>query len=231
MAEVNGSGNIVARCPDCNGAVSTFEWKRERTEEWGAINAGRVPTSAYRQYRLFRCAGCGRGAIGNVGFNSVSHYPGMDQILYDFYPESGERMVLPAQVPKGIAAEFQEAEKCLENKCYRAAAGLFRSVLDKTLRANGYKSEGNLKSQIDAAAADGVITASRKRRAHEEIRVLGNDVLHDEWISLNAEDVELAHLYSQRLLEDFYDDRTSVEALLTDAGRKFQTTAQKAAST
>lgn len=131
-------------------------------------------------------------------------------------------MVVPAATPAGIAAEFNEAEKCLENQCFRAAAGLFRSVLDKTLRINGYKSAGNLKNQIDAAANDGVITASRKRRAHEEIRVLGNDVLHDEWVPLTAEDVELAHLYSQRILEDFYDDRVSVEELLTEAGRQFE---------
>lgn len=222
MAKINESGNVVARCPNCSGAVSSFEWQRATAGGWGAISVSAANyRESYLEYRLFRCAGCGRGALGLVGYGS-SPYPGSIGRLYDFYPESGERMDIPQQVPAGITAEFREAETCLESKCYRAAAGLFRSVLDKTLRTNGYKSEGSLKAQIDAAAVDGVITASRKRRAHEEIRVLGNDVLHDDWTELTAEDVELAHMYAQRILEDFYDDRSSVEGLLTDAKRKFE---------
>jgi hypothetical protein len=51
---------------------------------------------------------------------------------------------------------------------------MFRSVLDKTLRANGYKEKQGtrLEQEIDAAAADGVITPARQKRAHVEIRVL-----------------------------------------------------------
>jgi hypothetical protein len=98
---------------------------------------------------------------------------------------------------------------------------MFRSVLDKTLRANGYKVRNGttLEQQIDMAGDDGVITAARKRRAHEEIRVLGNDVLHDEWHEIAIEDVEAARHYSQRVLEDFYDDRESVLKLLREVGR------------
>jgi hypothetical protein len=97
---------------------------------------------------------------------------------------------------------------------------MFRSVLDKTMRANGYSGVGNLKQQIDAAASDGVITESRKRRAHDEIRVLGNDVLHDEWQPVAVEEVELAHHYSQRILEDLYDDRATTLTLLRSRNRR-----------
>jgi hypothetical protein len=62
---------------------------------------------------------------------------------------------------------------------------LLRSTLEKTLKANGY-TKGNLKEKIEAAAADGVITAPRERRAHSEVRVLGNDVLHDEYRPVSA---------------------------------------------
>jgi len=140
--------------------------------------------------------------------------------LLDFFPEAKERLPLPAAVPKGIQNEFREAEKCVEHECYRAGAALFRSVLDKTMRANGYKTKGaTLEDQIDKAAADGVITAARKRRAHEEIRVLGNDVLHDEWHAISLDDVEAAHRYVQRILEDLYDNRDSVLKQLRDAKR------------
>lgn len=98
---------------------------------------------------------------------------------------------------------------------------MFRSVLDKTLRANGYKEKKGttLEQQIDMAADDGVITQARRRRAHDEIRVLGNDVLHDEWQQVAEEDVEAARHYAQRILEDFYDDRASVLKQLYGANR------------
>jgi hypothetical protein len=139
--------------------------------------------------------------------------------LEDFYPEVKERLKLPNGVPSGIAAEFREAEQCSDAGCLRAAAALFRSVLDKTMKENGYKAVGSLKSQIDAAASDGVITAARKKKAHDDIRTLGNDVLHDEWEEISSEAVEAAHHYCQRILEDFYDDRPSVTELLISAGR------------
>ncbi len=136
-------------------------------------------------------------------------------------PEAKQRVRLPENVPESIVKEFREAEECLENGTIRAAAGMFRSVLDKTLRANGYKtSRGvSLAQQIDQAAKDGVITAARQRRAHDEIRVLGNDVLHEEWREVPEEDVEAARHYIQRILEDFYDDRESVLTILRAAKR------------
>ena len=108
----------------------------------------------------------------------------------------------------------------MAHHCIRAAAGMFRSVLDKTMRANGYKDgKLNLRDQIEAAAKDGLITEARRRKAHDEIRVLGNDVLHDEWREIPLEDVQAAQHYAQRILEDFYDDREGVLKLLRAAKR------------
>lgn len=98
---------------------------------------------------------------------------------------------------------------------------MFRSVLDKTMRSNGFKVKKGttLEQQIDLAANDGVITQARKRKAHDEVRVLGNDVLHDDWKAIEVDDVEAARHYAQRVLEDFYDDRASVLKQLYDAKR------------
>jgi hypothetical protein len=46
------------------------------------------------------------------------------------------------------------------------------------------------------------------------VRVLGNDVLHDEWREVKEGEFEEAHKYMQRILEDFYDLRPTVEARL-----------------
>ena len=64
-----------------------------------------------------------------------------------------------------------------------------------------------------------MITETRKKRAHENIRVLGNDVLHDEWREVRQDEFEEAWKYSQRILEDFYDDRPTVEERLKGKGR------------
>lgn len=224
MATLNSKeGTIVARCLGCDGAKSSFTW-RSRNGEFGSIEQSskdQYNQSCLVSYRLFRCGGCGIGGIGVVRYYGDPPYPGRRNKLIRFFPESKQHFPLPSSTPKGITAEFREAERCLDNNCYRAASGLFRSVLDKTMRANGYKKSRfySLEKQIDDAAGDGIITEARKKRAHEDIRVLGNDVLHDEWREIKEEDVELAHHYSQRILEDLYDDRESVLTELRAASR------------
>jgi hypothetical protein len=140
-------------------------------------------------------------------------------VLEDFYPVSLDAAPLPKSVPPDIEAEFREAERCAAFDANRAASALFRSVLEKTLKANGYTrtndpSLRDLQKRIDAAAADGVITDARRKRAQDDIRSLGNDVLHDDWREVAAEEVQDSHRYTQRILEDFYDDRPTVESLL-----------------
>lgn len=223
MAVLNSEGNVVESCPDCNGATSTFEWRREHKTPYGIFfTTFRSGTREhYREYRLFRCAGCGRGGLGKIERGVGSEYPTGNPSLIHFFPSGLASLRLPSATPRGILAEFREAETCLKNQCYRAAAGLFRSVLDKVMRANGFKTkaEHSLAAQIDAACADGILTEARKRRAHDEVRVLGNDVLHDDWEEITSEAVELSRHYCQRVLEDFYDDRQSVEKQLVAKGR------------
>lgn len=138
---------------------------------------------------------------------------GNHEILADFFPFSIEALAVPTQVPAGILTEFREAERCASFSAWRAASALLRSTLEKALKANGYI-KGTLEKKIDEAASDGVLTSARKQRAHEDIRVLGNEVVHDDWREVTAEEVDLAHHYAQRILEDFYDDRSAVEKIL-----------------
>ena len=179
-------------------------------------------TEQETQYRLFRCNTCGMGAVAAIRMvRARGQYPGDAANIEWFHPESGERLPLPDAVPRGIAKEFREAEMCAESGCLRAAAAMFRSVLEKTLRANGYDTdaESNLMKKMAAACDDGVITQARKRRADEDVRVLGNDILHDDWHEIALSDVEAAHRYAQRVIEDLYDDREVVLRELAKAGR------------
>ena len=148
----------------------------------------------------------------------------VNAILECFYPVSADHLPLPNDVPPDIEAEFREAELCASFKANRASSALYRSVLEKTLKANGYvkgndSSLTDLYKRIDAAASDGIITDARRKKAHDDIRALGNDVLHDDWRVVTDDEVEDAHHYTQRILEDLYADRPTVEAILISKGK------------
>lgn len=215
------NGNVRANCPSCGGALTTYEYQSNNGQQYGTVvlaenhqYAGRAYTSI--QYKLMRCAGCGKGGLAEVHLDFDNNY---DQgKLARFLPRTIEMLRLPAGVPSGVKHEFEEAELCGSIQAWRGASALLRSTLEKVLKESGY-TKGSLATRIDEAAADGVITAARSRRAHEDIRVLGNDVLHDEWREVTEEEFDLAHRYAQRILEDLYDDRTSVEVVLKANGR------------
>jgi hypothetical protein len=135
-------------------------------------------------------------------------------VMSDFFPPCADMCEIPKGVPVDIKAEVREAEKCASIGAYRGATALLRSALEKALKANGYTTQANLKQRIDAAYADEIITAARKERAQQNIRVLGNDVLHEDWRAVDVEEYDLAHDYTQRILEDFYDHRVEVEKQL-----------------
>ena len=225
MNPVRDGINVRANCPDCDGAVTTFEG-RVGNAEFGIIKRAHAPpvrraTHILHEthYRFLRCAGCGRAGVMIVELTQANGTGVRCDEMVGFYPRSIARLRLPKGIPDGIVSEFRESELCASVGAYRSACAMLRSVLEKTLKINGYTSERNLEQRIDAAAKDSVITASRQRRAHDEVRVLGNDILHDEWKEVTDADYESAHFYAQRILEDFYDERQQVESVLKTLGR------------
>src|SRR5262249_49936497 len=138
--------------------------------------------------------------------------------LESFHPRALPSAPLPTAVPEGVVKEYREAELCASVEAWRASRALLRSTLEKALKANGYV-DGSLQKKIDTAAEDGVITSARRQKAHEDIRVLGNEVVHEDWRPVEEEEVTAALHYAQRILEDLYDDRAAVEAVLKSKGR------------
>ncbi len=223
--------NVLARCPDCD-VVTSFDTRGHSNTTLGTVIINVEHRYEGRQFtrilwHAFRCSVCSRGAIAKIHDNGNSQ----TAVLDEFLPGAIEKAALPPSVPTDILAEFREAELDAAHGAYRSASAMLRSVLDKTLKKNGYgeveikDKQGNprkstrLIDRIDAAAGDRVITETRQKKAHENIRVLGNDVLHDDWREVMQEEFEEAHKYSQRILEDFYDDRPTVEARLKAQGR------------
>jgi hypothetical protein len=218
LPSLHNETEVRARCPDCQ-AVTVFHIRGGDSREFGHAIVNKIqqhgPASYQRAlYRLVVCGGCGRGGVAKILDQGGANPPA----LVDFYPHARESARLPDAVPAGVAAEYREAELCQSVGAHRAASALVRSVLEKALRANGY-TKGLLAQKINEAAADGAITASRRQRAHDDIRVLGNEVVHDDWRAVTSDEVQTALHYSQRVLEDLYDDRATVEALLRSKQR------------
>lgn len=206
-------GNVRSKCPDCSGAITTFETIGASSK----IAHDRKHSFKGQEFKsvihaLLKCAGCGRGGLAKI------HEEGNRRVLESFFPISIDTVKIPNNIPNGIIAEFREAELCASVEAWRAASALFRSTLEKPLKENGY-TQGSLAEKINEASKDGIITESRRKRAHDDIRVLGNDVLHDEWREIKEGEVEESHHYIQRILEDFYDDRNTVEKILIEKGR------------
>lgn len=179
--------NVRPTCPDCAGALVTFE-HRSASNEYGSIIQPRQGTRIH--YRLLRCAGCGRGGLAGIEINSGGTAVG----LVEFFPRTIDVVNVPQDVPPDVLAEFREAELTASVGAWRAASAMLRSTLEKTLKHNGYL-KGSLADKIDQAAED-VITAARSKRAHEDIRVLGNDILHDARRAVFQAEFDLAHKYA-----------------------------------
>lgn len=210
MAYLYGEG-VVAHCPNCNALVR-FNQPADRGGDFVSTEKPPPPHSN-AVYRFLVCSGCNRAGV------ALLHIGGGSELrLARFWPNEIPTTTLPRGLPNGIEREYREAELCASSEAWRGASALVRSVLEKTLKANGY-TKGSLEDKIDQAAVDGVITEARKKRAHDDIRVLGNEVVHDEWRQVTAEEVEVALRYAQRILEDLYDDRAEVEKILIGRGR------------
>lgn len=219
MKPVYRNGSVIAPCRGCANATTTFGPKDDTGRELGyhivdghtwfnMNNWSRVI------YVLLRCATCGMGAVAKIHANDSVRAGSLESFL----PMAVPPATIPEGVPEGIKSEFREAELCTGNGAYRAGSAMLRSVLEKTLRGYGYEGR-NLEVKIDAAAADGILTDTLKKRAHQG-RSLGNDVLHSGWRAVDESEFETAHTYTQRILEAFYDSPETVVELLIAKGRR-----------
>lgn len=214
------SGNkIIAKCPNCRGAVSNFLFNDDSGSNLGSVSTIKENwVQGYRyekmDYRLARCAGCGRGGLAEIyrdaGLNKT-HFA-------DFYPHSLNHLRIPASTPEGIASEFFEAEVCASVGAYRAGAAMLRSTLEKTLKDHGY-TEWKLSTNLKNLGEDGIIPIPLKEKATSIVKVLGDDVMHKEWREIEEEEFEEAHKYTQKILDAFYDDAETVKKILIQKRR------------
>ncbi|TSC86706.1 MAG: hypothetical protein G01um10147_787 [Microgenomates group bacterium Gr01-1014_7] len=212
-----GNG-IRARCPDCGGAVTTFEFDSQNSGHGYILHDTQHhydrQTFSRILYYLGKCAGCGRGGLAKIhDYGNVK-----DGALEWFFPMSIESLEVPTQTPEPIKKEFEEAELCASVGARRAGAAMLRSTLEKVLRDHGY-TERHLTVNIKNAGEDQVITLVLKRQISDVVKVLGDEVLHQSWREVTEEEFELAHEYTQNILKNFYDYPDTVAEILKEKGR------------
>jgi hypothetical protein len=123
--------SVSAYCPSCE-VVTHFKAFSQVLVTGAHPFAG--STYARVLYSTLQCSNCNRAALATVPDNGNI----ATAMLESFFPISGEAATLPAGVPPEIKAEFREAESCAAFGANRAASARFRSVLEKTLKLNGY---------------------------------------------------------------------------------------------
>lgn len=220
MAPLFQNNNVIAQCPNCNGSLTTFE-RVVHGKPLGDVVVDKMHQHNGRTFQriiwtLMRCASCGYGGMAEI---HADNDPKTGQ-LGAFYPLAAKTQKLPNSVPDDIKKEYREAEKCFSFQAYRAASALVRSVLEKVLKLNGYNNKGNgLERKIELAGEEGIISAALSKRAHDKIKILGDDVLHEDWRDVTPTEVEESLNYALRILEAFYDDRETTVSILKSKKR------------
>lgn len=214
------SGRVIAQCPtdQCGGSLTTYEEVNSNAQtRLSRSHRYKEESYAYEVWKLLQCANCKSGGI--VKFhNSDGNY--RDGTLEYFYPFSSIKTPLPAQVPDDIKKEYREAELCASVGAHRGASVLLRSTLEKTLKLNGYKSSDmGLERKIALAAKEGLLTDTLAKKALDKAKVLGDDVLHQDYRIILADEVNDSLKYVARVIEEFYEEREEVEKILVVKGR------------
>ena len=111
---------VKARCPDCGGAISVFDFK-DSSREFGHVLKEEEHTYDGKRftrihYRLLRCSGCERAGLAKF------HDGNLPPVLESFYPRAIASAPLPNAVPEGIVKEYREAELCASVEAWRAQA-------------------------------------------------------------------------------------------------------------
>lgn len=208
MADIldNDSG-VSAHCSSCSALTG---WKKTDGLEH------QIP-QAQEWFWFLICSGCSRRGLAQTTATGGKDERGRQRQLKSFWPPEVQTAPLPGSVDKSLKTEFREAELCASVGAYRAASAMLRSVLEKALKLSGYNEKGsNLPAKINLASEHGILTATLKRRANENLRLLGNNVLHDEWREVKEDEFEAAHRYAQQILVALYDHRETVLETLWD---------------
>ena len=113
-------------------------------------------------------------------------------------------------VEEHIAQAASEAYECYSIGARRASAILARAVIEATAKAKGI-TKGTIAHKIDELFTGGYIRAHIRDGAHE-VRYLGNDMAHGDFVDvLSQDEAELALTLMTEVLEEVFQSPARVK--------------------
>lgn len=136
---------VRAKCSHCDGASSVFQFQTNAQVQVSESRTIGDNAYAYLSYMLFRCPGCGHGAMAVLrhGGDPADQIPGRTH-LESFHPFAGDADSLPAKTPEDIQTELHEAQPGPPAEAHRATSAGTRSRLERTLTEDGLRQRTEL---------------------------------------------------------------------------------------
>lgn len=181
-----------------------------------------------RFFLPFTCDECGVVSVGETVLSdstsvgtakSLMDRPNTDLV---WHPANALGKDFP-DVPAHIAAAASEAHTCHSVNAYRAAILMARAVVEATAKDKGVVT-GTLAAKIAKLEKDGFVRALVRETA-DEIRFLGNDMAHGDFVT-DVDEVDSADVlaFMDEVLEEVYQAPARVNA------RQVERAARKAAA-
>lgn len=155
---------------------------------------------------VFMCDECGHPSLGmsrvTASYVSGDRKSWLAENVQRWEPAHGAARDFP-DVPAHIASAATEAVRCHSVNAYRASILLARSVIEATAKEKGI-TKGLLVTKIDEMQKQEFVRKHITAAAHE-IRLLGNDMAHGDFVNAVTEEEseEILELMSEVLNEVF----------------------------
>ena len=167
---------------------------------------------------VYRCDNCGNLSLATVGAGDrlVNLHGGNIEAAMDaldsalsWIPSQGDQPPDFVDVPDHIRSAAHEAYRCRSINAHRAAVLLARSVIEATAKENGITG-GTLAQKINEMRTRDLIREHVKKAA-DEVRYLGNDMAHGDFVDpVDADDSELVLVLMRQVLREVFQERAQV---------------------
>ncbi|MFJ6269267.1 DUF4145 domain-containing protein [Pseudarthrobacter oxydans] len=174
-------------------------------------------TSSIKIEAAFKCDNCRRLSIGStIGIERDMTGAANSPNWWDARPITWTPHVIGgkefADVPEHIASAADEAYKCRSINALRGSILLARGVVEATAKERGID-KGMLHAKIEALHAQGDIRGFTRDAAHE-LRFLGNDMAHGDFINdVDNDDADAVLDVMTEILSEVYQGPARVNRM------------------
>lgn len=119
-----------------------------------------------------------------------------------------------ANVPASVADAFKEAEACMANNCFVAAAIMIRKTLEELCNERGAMGK-NLFQRVEEIIQKTLLPKALAEAMHE-LRLLGNDAAHIEsksFETIGNDELRLSMEFTQEIVKGIYQYDALLERL------------------